>query len=193
MLANAPLGAVIAAMVRALAWTWRVERPDWPVAGPCVVAFLHGDVLPMVALHRGMGMVGMASRSRDGAIVAGVLAGLGYGVIRGSSSRGGFEALREAERALADGGRPALAVDGPRGPAGTVQPGAEALARRAGVPVVFGFVEAPGVRLRTWDRLLVPWPFARVTVRYGVWRPGEGSLADAMGGIRAPCRPATSA
>ena len=121
--------------------------------------------------------------SRDGAVIAEVLQRLGYAVIRGSSSRGGAEALLAAGRALREGGRPAFAVDGPRGPAGHVAPGAEAVAVRAGVPVVHGWVEGTALRLRTWDRFRIPLPFARVRVRYGVWRPGEGTLAAAMGQI----------
>lgn len=171
---------MLSVAVRLLARTWRVERPDFPVEGACVVAFWHGDLLPMIALHRGLGLVGLASRSGDGALVAGVLERLGYAVIRGSSSRGGVEALRAAERAVAAGGRPAFAVDGPRGPAGHVAPGAESVARRTGVPVVHGVVEAASYRLGTWDRFRIPWPFARVRVRYGVWRPGEGTLQEAM-------------
>lgn len=168
---------IVALLVRLLARTWRVERPPFPVDGPCVLAFWHGEQLPMIALHRGLGIVGLASLSADGERLARVLRALGYGVVRGSTSRGGVAALRAAAAVLAAGGRPALAVDGPRGPAGTVQPGAEALARRAGVPVVWGTVEARGWRARSWDRFLVPWPFVRVRVRYGVWREGDGPLA----------------
>lgn len=170
------LAPLIALLVRALAWSWRVDRAPWPVEGPCVVAFLHGHLLPMVALHRGRGLVGLASRSHDGALVAAVLGALRYPVIRGSTSSGGVEALRTAERAIASGGSPAFAVDGPRGPAGVVQPGAEMLSRRTGVPVVYGVVVARGARLPTWDHFLVPWPFARVHIRYGVRRPGGESL-----------------
>jgi lysophospholipid acyltransferase (LPLAT)-like uncharacterized protein len=167
------LARAIAACVRALAWTWRVERPPWPVAGPCVAAFWHGDQLAMIALHRGMGLVGVASRSRDGDLLAGVLAALGFAVVRGSSSRGGFEVLRACERAIAEGRSPALAVDGPRGPHHHVQPGAAVLARRADVPVVCGVVLARGLRLPTWDRFLIPWPFARVRIAYRVARPDQ--------------------
>lgn len=183
------LAAAIAVAVAALAATWRARVPPWPVEGPCVVAFWHGDQLPMIALHRGAGLTGMASLSKDGDLVTGVLTRLGFGVLRGSTSRGGLRALRAAEALLRVGGRPALAVDGPRGPAGTVHPGAEALARRVGVPVVYGVVEARGLRLRSWDRFLVPWPFAAVTVRYGVWRPGDGPLAEAMATLRPASRP----
>ncbi|MDP2313294.1 MAG: DUF374 domain-containing protein [Pseudomonadota bacterium] len=179
-----PLGLPISLLVRLLAWTWQVERPPWPVDGPCVVAFLHGDLVPMVGLHRGLGLVVLASRSRDGALATAALRALGYPTIRGSSSSGGTEALRGAVQALASGQRPAFAVDGPRGPAGIVKPGAEAVARRAGVPVVYGVAAARGFRLRTWDGLLLPWPFARVRIRYGVWRVGEGSLEEGMRMLR---------
>jgi lysophospholipid acyltransferase (LPLAT)-like uncharacterized protein len=124
----------------------------------------------MLALHRGLGLIGLASLSRDGELIARVTAAMGYQVLRGSNSRGAVELLLAARRALGAGGRPAFAVDGPRGPRLVPQPGARALARSARVPLVFGEVEARGVRLRTWDAFLVPWPFARVRVSYRVER-----------------------
>lgn len=175
------LARLLALVVRLLAWTWRVQREPWPLAGPCVVAFWHGEQLPLVALHRAQGLTGMVSLSRDGERLSRVLRALGYPVLRGSSSRGGAQVLVAALRLLRGGGRPAIAVDGPRGPAGQVQPGAEALAARAGLPVVWGKVDAsPAWRARSWDRFCLPLPFARVRLRYGVWRPGEGRLAEAM-------------
>ncbi|MSQ04007.1 MAG: DUF374 domain-containing protein [Myxococcales bacterium] len=177
---------LLSLLVRLLAATWRVQQPPWPVPDACVVAFWHGELLPMVALHRDRGFVGLASRSRDGALIAAVLTRLGFRVVRGSSSEGGGDALFALREALRDGKSPAFAVDGPRGPAGRVAPGAAALAELEGVAVVFGHVEARGWRARSWDRFLVPWPFARVVVHYGVWRPGEGTLAGAMGTPSAP-------
>lgn len=178
------LSWLVAVTVRGLAATWRVERPAWPVQGPCVVAFWHGETLAMVALHAGVvPLCGLTSRSADGERVAGVLRRLGFAVVRGSSSRGGAEALLACRGALRAGTWPCFAVDGPRGPAGTVAPGSEALARGEGVPVVYGRVRAAGWRARSWDRFLVPWPFARVRVEYGVWRPGAEPLAAAMAGL----------
>lgn len=173
------LTACVAAVARALAWTWRVTCPPWPVDGPCVAAFLHGEQLPLVLLHRDQGFTGMASRSRDGALLAGVLTRLGFGVVRGSSSRGGADALVAALHVLRGGGRVAIAVDGPRGPAGRAAPGAAALARNASVPLVVVRVGARGWRARSWDRFLVPWPFTRVTVCYRVW-DGTTTLDEAL-------------
>lgn len=163
---------MLAICARLLAATWRVERPDWPVEGPCVAAFLHADLLPMITLHTGM--VGIVSASRDGELAAVGLRHFGHEVVRGSSSRGGVTALLGARAALAAGRCVGITVDGPRGPAGVEKPGARALAAAAEVPLVWGEVDAAGLRLPTWDRMRVPWPFARVRVRYSVSRPSAG-------------------
>ena len=157
---------LLGVLVRLLARSWRVCRPAWPVDGAAVVAIRHGDLLPLLGTHLDRGYVAMVSASRDGERLVAVLARLGFGAVRGSSSRGGVRALLGARRALAGGRNVVVAVDGPRGPAGTVGPGVVALAR--GAPVIVATAQAPGLRLPTWDRALVPWPFARVEVRYEV-------------------------
>lgn len=172
--------ALLAVLVRMLAWTWRVERGPLPVRTPFVAAFLHGEQLPLVALHRDLPLCGVASQSRDGALLAGVLTRLGYAVLRGSSSRGGAAVLLGAVAALRAGQCPSFAVDGPRGPAGSVAPGPQALARRAGVPLLWVRAEAPGLRLRTWDHFLIPWPFARVRIRY-IDVPRDVGLTEVVG------------
>ena len=136
----------------------------------------------MIALHRGYGMVGVASLSHDGNLLAEVIQALGYEVVRGSTSKGALRVLRACGERIKRGLRPALAVDGPRGPERCIQAGAEALARTYDVPVVFGVVHASGYRLSSWDRFLIPWPFALVRVEYGVWH-GERSLLQAWAAL----------
>jgi lysophospholipid acyltransferase (LPLAT)-like uncharacterized protein len=80
----------------------------------------------------------------------------------GSSTRGGVRALRQI---LRQHGQLSLAVtpDGPRGPRREVKSGAIYLASRGGLPIVpiaVGFQRA--IRLRTWDRLAMPWPGSKV-------------------------------
>ncbi|MCX7959741.1 MAG: DUF374 domain-containing protein, partial [Deltaproteobacteria bacterium] len=65
----------------------------------------------------------LVSLSKDGDIAAGVLKNLGFGVVRGSSSRRGKEALLELEALVKDGESAAITVDGPKGPAGEVKSG----------------------------------------------------------------------
>jgi len=156
--------------------------------GPVVVAMLHGDLLPLVALHRGLPLMGLVSRSSDGQLAADVAAALGFKVIRGSSSSGGLAAVRAACRAVGAGASPAIAVDGPRGPVGEPQLGALAVGRAAQARVVWArAVARPAWRLRSWDRFAVPLPFARIGLRYGelpAIGPGREGLEVAASDLR---------
>jgi lysophospholipid acyltransferase (LPLAT)-like uncharacterized protein len=55
------------------------------------------------------------------------------------------------------------------------------LAERAGRPILpLGVGSRPARRLRSWDRFLVPPPFARLRIELGEpIPPGEGETADA--------------
>jgi lysophospholipid acyltransferase (LPLAT)-like uncharacterized protein len=110
----------------------------------------------------------LASRSRDGEIAARYVARFGLTVVRGSSSRGGGVALRALVAALRRGVDVALVPDGPRGPREQLQGGVVTLAALTGAPVVPLAVSArPARRLRSWDRFLVPLPFARCVLAFG--------------------------
>ncbi len=153
-------------VARGWAATWRVERPPFPVPEACVVSVWHADLLALGLLHAGEGFTVLASLSRDGERAAQAFTALGYRVVRGSSSRGGVRALLACRRIVAAGGRVALAADGPRGPAEVEKAGVEALALGANVPIVRVRLEGPCWRAGGWDRMRVPWPFARVRVHY---------------------------
>jgi hypothetical protein len=88
--------------------------------------------------------------------------------VRGSSSRGGGEALRALTRALRDGHEVVVVPDGPRGPREVLKPGVIALARLSGAPIVPVAVGAAREwRLHSWDEFRIPRPFARCVVRFG--------------------------
>jgi lysophospholipid acyltransferase (LPLAT)-like uncharacterized protein len=170
---RALLAPLAAGLLRALAATWRFERrgpdPFAPGAGrPLVFAIWHQDALCAAGTHRDLGVHVAVSRSRDGEHIAAVLARMGFGESpRGSSSRGGAEALRALLRCLRAGGTVAILVDGPRGPARVAKPGAIAAARLSGAPIVPAVFEAhPCLRFASWDRMRLPLPFARVRVHY---------------------------
>jgi hypothetical protein len=110
----------------------------------------------------------LASRSRDGELVARWVTRFGLGVVRGSSSRGGATALRLLAAAVRAGEDVAIVPDGPRGPRGHVQPGTVALAALTGAPIVpVAFAARPARRLSSWDEFLVPLPFARAALVFG--------------------------
>jgi lysophospholipid acyltransferase (LPLAT)-like uncharacterized protein len=162
-------------LIRLLAMTWRM-RPvnDEPVrrareAGQRVIFTLwHGELLPLLWHHREEGVAVVISEHRDGEIIAQIAERLGYTTVRGSSSRGGGRALIGLIRALEAGRDGAVTPDGPRGPAHVFAPGAAIAAQRTGVPLLPIRASATRAwRLKSWDRFLVPKPFATVRVIYG--------------------------
>jgi lysophospholipid acyltransferase (LPLAT)-like uncharacterized protein len=160
--------------LRALGATWRVERSGAdpmaaPEPTPLALAIWHGGLLPAAFCWRDRRIAVAVSRSRDGDRIDAVLVRLGFAPsARGSSSRGATALLRELIR-RARGGEPiAVLLDGPRGPAGVAKPGAVALARATGARLVpIGIAAAPAVRFGSWDRTVLPLPFARVRIEFG--------------------------
>ena len=132
-----------------------------------ILAIPHSSLFVAAAYYRDQGMVTLASRSSDGDHIAAILKPLGYHVVRGSSSRGGANGFRALLNAKQEHPHIALTVDGPRGPAMKPKPGVVALAELTGLPILPAVAHGPGLRLRTWDRFLLPPPFARCTMLFG--------------------------
>ncbi|MGH7652180.1 MAG: lysophospholipid acyltransferase family protein [Gemmatimonadaceae bacterium] len=146
--------------------------------GPFIYALWHGHLLPLLWYHRDQGVVVLISEHRDGELVARAAESLGYGLIRGSTTSGANRALLSLVRELRSGHAIAITPDGPRGPAETFAPGALVAAHRADcyiLPVAISAARA--WRLGSWDRFMIPKPFARVTIAYG--EPSKVLATDA--------------
>ncbi len=110
----------------------------------------------------------MISKSSDGEIIAGVAEKSGWHTVRGSSSRGGKEALKKMIDHLSRMGLAAHIVDGPKGPAGTVKAGAIQLARTADAAIIPFYVSADRAwYFNSWDSFFLPKPFARILISFG--------------------------
>ena len=153
----------LAVFLRTLGHTWRIEwmggehldaaRRASP-GGNIIYAFWHEGLGILAFTHRGRGVHALVSRHRDGEIIAHILDAFGYGLVRGSSRRGGVAALIGLARQLETGHDVAIAVDGPIGPRFHVRTGALAVAARTHRPIVPIVVSADRwVALPTWDRL----------------------------------------
>ena len=109
----------------------------------------------------------MSSKSMDGQIAGGIAGRAGFYTVWGSSSRSASAALKGMIHRLRDYRLAAHIIDGPRGPAGVVKLGAIAIAHGAGAVIVPGIITADRAwYLGSWDRFMIPKPFARVTVKY---------------------------
>lgn len=161
-------------LIRMLAGTWRVRvvgdagwRAMRAQGTPIILGLWHGDLLPLTWAHRGQEIVVLVSEHRDGEIIAQILERLRVRTTRGSSTRGGARALLGLIRALEQGMIGAVTPDGPRGPRHSVHPGTLAAARRAGASVIgIGLAASSAWHLKSWDRFMIPKPFAKVSVAY---------------------------
>ena len=185
-----------AALVRLLGATLRLRSegigaiaPYWSGARPVIYCVWHGRILMIPWLnarlrrtHGARAVSVLASRSRDGGLMAGYASRFGLEVVRGSSTRGGAAAMRALVTTVESGRDVALVPDGPRGPQRQLGPGVVALAALTGAPVVpLGFAARPAKRMASWDEFLVPAPFARAALVFGppltVLRDADRDLA----------------
>lgn len=162
---------LVAALGRTLSWSVEglSHYEDAMRSGrPPILALWHGRILPATLFWRDRGIVAMTSANFDGEWTAQLMARFGYRAARGSTSRGGSRALVQLRRELAAGRPVAFTVDGPRGPARVVQPGAVWLAGATGHPIVPFHIECERHwTMRSWDAAQVPSPFTRVAVVIG--------------------------
>ena len=148
--------------------------------GAVIVAVWH-ERLPLIPAlwaparrhNPGRGVAALASRHRDGRLIAGVMARFGVRGVHGSTASrkpgstqardaGGAAGLRGLVAALAAGDAIVITPDGPRGPPRVAAPGVAHLSALTGAPViaVSGAVRHRLV-LRSWDRMVLPLPFGR--------------------------------
>ncbi len=112
----------------------------------------------------------MISQSKDGEILAQYASGFGVVPVRGSSSKGGREALEQMRHHLTSGGKAcATVLDGPRGPAYVAQKGMIVLSKLTGAPFIPAIWSANRtLTLRnSWDKMILPLPWTRVCIAIG--------------------------
>ena len=184
-------GWLVATLLRALGATWRVRvTGDDPFSGgsPVIGALWHRGLFCAAHRFRDVGAVIPVSRSRDGDRIVAVLEQLGFGPSpRGSSSSGAATVLTGLIRAAQAGHHLGILCDGPRGPARLAKPGALAAARATGLVIrPLGIAAHPALEFGSWDRALLPLPFARVSFAWGkpLCVPREASR-DALETLRA--------
>lgn len=154
--------------------TWKVEihheeqlEASKGEGGGHFMSLWHGKMLVGLPHYGGRDYKVLVSASGDGDISQDLLESFGYGVIRGSSSRGGARALREMLQALRAGNVLVITPDGPRGPTHSMNPGLAWMSRATGYGVVpCGFASDRSWRANSWDRLMIPKPWARVVFFY---------------------------
>ncbi|MBU1055182.1 MAG: lysophospholipid acyltransferase family protein [Proteobacteria bacterium] len=115
----------------------------------------------------------MVSRSKDGELISRVGHRLGYATARGSSSKGGRDALRTIITFIKKAGKETIfcgtAVDGPKGPARILKKGLLVLAKST--RSYFIPMACSGTKVITfhkaWDKTIIPYPFSHMIIKFG--------------------------
>ncbi|HXQ24459.1 MAG TPA: lysophospholipid acyltransferase family protein [Candidatus Acidoferrales bacterium] len=169
--------ALISAALRVLAKTVRIRYVNgdevfgrWARGERLILAFWHNRLvmMPIAVAGRGRRLCIMNSQSRDGEIATRAVARWGIRSVRGSATRGGAGGFMQLVNAYRRGDDLAVVPDGPRGPRYIVKRGVIHLARATGAPIIpVTYAATRAWQLRSWDRLIIPRPFARVVYVVG--------------------------
>lgn len=127
-----------------------------------ICCFWHDRIFLGTYFFRNRGIIVMSSQSFDAEYMARSIQRLGYGVIKGSSTRGGSRALIKMIKEMRRGRPMAFSVDGPRGPRYEAKPGPVILAKKTGNPILpLVFEPRKYWTVNSWDRMQIPKPFSR--------------------------------
>jgi len=159
-------------------WTLRYEIDDRagivgrPLVENYIGALWHNRLLifPLILRRFFPNRHGAAliSASRDGDLLTDAVHRFGFDVVRGSSSRMGASAILQLSEVLASGCDVVITPDGPRGPAYEIGPGIIFLAQKTGAAVLpFNMEYSSCWRVKSWDRFIVPRPFAKIHLIIG--------------------------
>jgi lysophospholipid acyltransferase (LPLAT)-like uncharacterized protein len=187
---------LVAGLTKLWSYTLRVKREGFrPVEDLVardqrfILAFWHRRLFMMPLAYpfrrRERGVAILSSDSKDGERSAATWRWFDIHAVRGTASDDGAKALVRMIQAVRQGWDFGITPDGPRGPLMELKPGTLALARKTGawiVPVTLAFDRC--FHLKTWDRMVIPLPFATCVIRYGEPYKLSPKAEDAVEGPR---------
>lgn len=186
-----PLGKLVLEIL------WRSGRLQFVGEAALIAAVAKGGIVIPVCWHQhllfcgryivagrvpGLSPAFLVSPSVDGEAPSMLATSYRAQVVRGSSTHTGTRAIRHLCKALArDRLSPLITPDGPRGPRFEFKPGALLVAQITGAPIVpLAYAARPAKVFRTWDKFILPTPFARIAIAVGepVYVPRDSDEAQ---------------
>ncbi len=134
---------------------------------PIMVCVWHGRLLfPSWYLRSKIkGAYAIAGRHNDAEIMARILTSWGYGLIRGSTGKGGNLVVEKMESVFKKGGIICVTNDGPKGPAQIAKPGSVLIAIKQNVKIITITGSASKYwTINSWDKFILPKPFGKIQI-----------------------------
>jgi lysophospholipid acyltransferase (LPLAT)-like uncharacterized protein len=184
---------VVSIILKGIAATirWEMRDEEWfqetrDKQGHVLMAIWHETLAIAACKYRDTTGHTLTSYSFDGELAARVVTSFGMRAVRGSSSRGGSEALAGLVEAAKFAPILGFTLDGPRGPRREAKPGIAVMAARTGLPIIpHAFAAAPEWRMKSWDKFIIPKPRAVVLSAYGKpIQPPENDSPEAVEAVR---------
>ena len=152
---------------------WQVEGAEnlqsiYAAKKNVIYTFWHGRIFLGTYFFRNRGIVVMSGYNKDARTMARVIERFGFGIARGSSTRGAKRAVVTMLHEIRRNRDVAFSIDGPKGPRYVAKPGAVWIAAKSGA-AIFPFHMSPERKwvINSWDQFNIPKPFSRVLVLMG--------------------------
>ena len=130
----------------------------------------HGKVLGLMEYMKHKGYFALVSQSRDGDIITRIAKNFGYNFFRGSSNKGGKEAIKNMDDFFRENTDAKIIItpDGPTGPEHKVKPGALILSQNSGRPIIPMIVDVKNSwKFKNWHTFYLSKPFSKMRVVFG--------------------------
>ena len=130
----------------------------------------HGKVLGLMEHMKHKGYFALVSQSRDGELITRIAKNFGYNFFRGSSNKGGKEAIKNMGNFFRENTNAKIIItpDGPTGPEHKVKPGALILAQNSGRPIIPMIVDVKNSwKFKNWHTFYLSKPFSKMRVVFG--------------------------
>lgn len=159
--------------------------------GGVILPFWHNRIIGACTapIFRKLNTVVVVSRHRDGELITRIMEIFNHRAIRGSTGKGGTEALKEMEEEIHKGAIVGITPDGPRGPRYKLQPGAALLCEKTNRPVIpFIIISKSRWKFNSWDGFELPKPFTDLVLIFGNKIEACGNVEETIKKIEAEMR-----
>ena len=144
---------------------WENHEAATRDGGLPIYNFWHQGIFLTTYWWRNRQIVVMSSKSFDGQYTGRAIQRFGYGVVRGSSTRGAVGAVVEMARLMRAGYTTGFTIDGPKGPAKVAKMGSVLLAKKTGNPIMPVSTALKNCwTVKSWDSFQIPKPFTRARI-----------------------------